>query len=385
VGSQPGYEQLYVGTRAELVLLTLNDEDGLGGIGKKPVVVHPNRKPQAEERDDPGIVGRRRERDHRAERKAPRDERQAGMPFFEPIQRGPHILLLAESLVIASGAGPHAAEVETQGGDVHIRESLCGSEHGLRMHGPPLEGVGVTNDGRAPERAWRLPVSHFQMPMRRGDVHLGSPTLSRLVSRPGPTASLSLTPVPEMDFEDTTLGAGEFRRFGSSGTRIRPMVSNKSDDHKLADQANELYWRSGQSVNEIAETMDLSKSGLYALIRPLPAKRACPECGEGLVFPNRTTEQKTITSCPECGYEGEAPEPSSEARPPKKRAPRRTIRSAEPNGKGRSDLEAGSDPKTKSGATVPKTSGRSLKSNRVLWASVLLGVAAGLYVTRRSR
>ena len=211
------------------------------------------------------------------------------------------------------------------------------------------------------------------------------PSIS-LCSRPGPAASLSLAPVPEMDFEDAPLGAGGSRRFGSSGTRIRPMASNKSDDQKLADQANELYWRSGQSVNQIAETMDLSKSGLYALIRPLPAKRACPDCGEGLVFSNRTTEQKTIASCPECKYEGEAPEPGSEARPPRKRAPRRTTRSAKPNGKGRGDLETGSDPETTAGgAAVPRTSGRGFKSNRVLWGSVLLGVAAGLYVTRRSR
>ncbi len=46
------------------------------------------------------------------------------------------------------------------------------------------------------------------------------------------------------------------------------MPSKKSDDRKLANQANELYWQSGQSVNQIAEVMDLSKSGLYALFRP---------------------------------------------------------------------------------------------------------------------
>jgi len=277
----------------------------------------------------------------------------------------------------------------------------------------------VADDSGAPERARGLPVSHFQMSMRGGDVHLGSPTLSlgsflarfsgfrrfRLaLFSPGPSGLAIFGPVPEMDFEDTTLSAGESRRFGSSGTRIHPMASNKSDDQKLADQANELYWRSGQGVNQIAETMDLSKSGLYALIRPLPAKRACPECGEGLVFLNRTTEQKTIACCPECGYEGEAPEPGSEVRPPKKRARRRTTRTAKPNGKGRSHLETGSgpksgrdleargdpktgsDPKTTAGdAAVPKTSGRGFRSKRVLWASVLLGVAAGLYVTRRSR
>ena len=48
------------------------------------------------------------------------------------------------------------------------------------------------------------------------------------------------------------------------------MPSKKSDDQKLADQANDLYWRSGRSVNQIAEEMDLSKSGLYALSARFP-------------------------------------------------------------------------------------------------------------------
>ena len=70
------------------------------------------------------------------------------------------------------------------------------------------------------------------------------------------------------------------------------MPSKKSDDQKLADQANELYWRSEQSVNQIAEAMDLSKSGLYALVRPLPAGRTCPECGE----PYELEHQKGVWS-----------------------------------------------------------------------------------------
>ena len=157
------------------------------------------------------------------------------------------------------------------------------------------------------------------------------------------------------------------------------MPSKKSDDQKLADRANELYWRSGQSVNRIAEEMDLSKSGLYALIRPLPAGRTCPECGEGLVFPNRTTEQKAVASCPECEYVGEAPAPGSEAGPPKKRAARRGTAAAHPDGKAGGELEP-------DGSTSRKSRGvRSWRSNRVLWGSVLLGMAAALYVTRRSR
>ncbi len=159
------------------------------------------------------------------------------------------------------------------------------------------------------------------------------------------------------------------------------MPSKKSDDRKLADQANELYWQSGQSVNQIAEVMDLSKSGLYALIRPLPAERACPECGEGLVFPNRTTEHKAVASCLECEYVDAASGPGSKTRPLRRRAIRSSTPATKPHGEPQVDLEPG-----RVGTALRKTSdGRSWKSNRVLWASVLLGVAAGLYMTRRSR
>ena len=165
------------------------------------------------------------------------------------------------------------------------------------------------------------------------------------------------------------------------GHLIRPMPSKKSDDQKLADRANELYWRSKQSVNQIAEAMDLSKSGLYALIRPLPAGGGCPECGEGLVFPNRTTNNKAIASCPGCEYVGDVPAPGSEVAPPKRRAARRRTAGAHPEGKAGSDLQSEPD-----GSALRKSrGGRSWKSNRVLWGSVLLGIAAGWYVTRRSR
>ena len=159
------------------------------------------------------------------------------------------------------------------------------------------------------------------------------------------------------------------------------MPSEKRDDRKLADQANELYWRSGRSVRQIAEAMDLSKSGLYALIRPLPAARTCPECGEGLVFPNRTTEGKAIASCLECEYEGDGSELGSEVGPPRKRAARRPTPASQPDREPGSDLE----PVGVETASRKVSERRSWKSNRVLWASALLGVAVGLYVTRRSR
>ena len=183
------------------------------------------------------------------------------------------------------------------------------------------------------------------------------------------------------DLEDSTLGVGESRRRGSSGTRNLTMPSKKSDHQKLADQANDLYWRSGQSVNQIAKTMDLSKSGLYALVHAFPTERLCPDCGEELVFPNRTTKQKAIASCLHCEYVGEAARPGSEVRPSRKRADRRRGGPGQAGGAPRTDLEPGFG-----GIAARKTGGgRSWKSNRVLWASLLLGIAAGLYVTRRFR
>jgi hypothetical protein len=147
------------------------------------------------------------------------------------------------------------------------------------------------------------------------------------------------------------------------------MPSKKNDDHKLADRATELYWRSGESVNKIAEAMDLSKSGLYTLIRPLPAERPCPECGEGLVFPNRTARQKDVGSCFECEYEdGVQPAAKSADRASPKREAS-TKRPGTRNGPG----------------AVQESKPRGRRSSRVLWGALLLGVAAGLYATRRSR
>lgn len=165
------------------------------------------------------------------------------------------------------------------------------------------------------------------------------------------------------------------------------MPSKKSDDQKLANRATDLYWNSGQSVNQIAEAMDLSKSGLYAIVRPLSADRPCPDCGDGLVFPNRTAKQKAIGSCLACGYTGgkQAEGPDADAQALTGGGDSRP-RERDSDGEG-SDLtsgEVGSDlVPTASGLARGKTSG--WKSNRTLWAAVLFGVAAGLYVTRRPR
>ena len=75
--------------------------------------------------------------------------------------------------------------------------------------------------------------------------------------------------------------------------------------------ANELYWGSNQSVNKIAEKLELSKSALYDMIRPKPLDLSCPLCGRGVVYANRTACEKGFANCSECEWEG----PENEANP----------------------------------------------------------------------
>ncbi|HAC05344.1 MAG TPA: hypothetical protein DC060_02560 [Gemmatimonadetes bacterium] len=75
-----------------------------------------------------------------------------------------------------------------------------------------------------------------------------------------------------------------------------------------AAAANELYWGSEYSVNQIAEQLDLSKGALYGLIQPLPAGLGCPVCGEEVVSANRTARERGVLSCAQCEWKGDEDE-----------------------------------------------------------------------------
>jgi hypothetical protein len=83
------------------------------------------------------------------------------------------------------------------------------------------------------------------------------------------------------------------------------MADNQTDQDALFEDANRLYWESEESVNHIGEVLGLSKGVLYGLIAALPAGLPCPECGDEMVFPNRTAREKGFLACPECGKEEE--------------------------------------------------------------------------------
>ena len=150
-------------------------------------------------------------------------------------------------------------------------------------------------------------------------------------------------------------------------------MSNGLPDHDaLHEEANRLYWESDQSVNQIGETLDLSKGVLYGLISALPAGLPCPKCGEEMVFPNRTAREKGFLACEACGmeeeekavrsyWEGEGELPTVESTGDTRALARKAgdaVRSAVDTGKERvSNLS-------------PK--------GRVIAGTALLGVAAGI-------
>jgi predicted RNA-binding Zn-ribbon protein involved in translation (DUF1610 family) len=135
-------------------------------------------------------------------------------------------------------------------------------------------------------------------------------------------------------------------------------MTGAAADQETERKANELYWGSQWSVNQIADELDLSKGVLYGIIRPQPAGLACPTCGEEVSYPNRTARERGLVGCTSCGWAGE-------------------------------ELEA--DPTSgEAGAVLPLGGGfddeeivmppiyLSTSRQRVLLGGILLGAAAGL-------
>ena len=88
-------------------------------------------------------------------------------------------------------------------------------------------------------------------------------------------------------------------------------MSGAAADQETERKANELYWGSSWSVNQIADELDLSKGVLYGIIRPWPSGLACPTCGEEVAYPNRTAKERRLVACASCGWGGEELEADS--------------------------------------------------------------------------
>jgi hypothetical protein len=86
------------------------------------------------------------------------------------------------------------------------------------------------------------------------------------------------------------------------------MTDTSERMQEAAATANELYWGSERSVNQIAEQLDLSKGALYGMIQPLPEGLGCPICGEEVVSANRTARERGMLSCAQCPWKGDEDE-----------------------------------------------------------------------------
>ncbi len=134
------------------------------------------------------------------------------------------------------------------------------------------------------------------------------------------------------------------------------MTAQDSSDKKLNDRANRLYWESDDSVNEIAEQLDLSKSALYQKIEGLDADEPCAQCGGALEYANRTARDKGVVRCPLCG---------SDAASPKTVKPTRRS--------------------TRSVAKVPSRTPDPVADRQALLGAALLGTAALMLLVRWTR
>ena len=92
------------------------------------------------------------------------------------------------------------------------------------------------------------------------------------------------------------------------------------------ERANELYWGSERSVNQIADDLDLSKGALYDLIEPLAAGGGCPLCGSHVVYRNRTAEERDLLDCSTCDWDGSADETVSYEKPEDEPESSETVR-----------------------------------------------------------
>ncbi|HEX2091302.1 MAG TPA: hypothetical protein VHG28_02825 [Longimicrobiaceae bacterium] len=78
------------------------------------------------------------------------------------------------------------------------------------------------------------------------------------------------------------------------------MTASSETVDALQERANDLYWNSPDPVDSVAEELGMKRSALYAAVRPIPAGAECPDCGEELVFPNRSSRTARRAMCLAC-------------------------------------------------------------------------------------
>jgi hypothetical protein len=93
--------------------------------------------------------------------------------------------------------------------------------------------------------------------------------------------------------------------FGRIPLEERTMAQPTESSGSAAERANELYWSGSMTVDDIVETVGISRTSLYAAIEPIPAGLVCADCQERMVYSNRTMRDRGVAACPNCGRESE--------------------------------------------------------------------------------
>jgi hypothetical protein len=136
-------------------------------------------------------------------------------------------------------------------------------------------------------------------------------------------------------------------------------------------EANRLYWETDTSVADIADRFELSRRAFYEVVSPASAGSACPACGQGLHYENRSARRDRQATCPECGARTSL-DPDAEARAMLEPAP--AIR----------DLRAGDRAVGESSdLRTPDLRSRAVLLGGAAIAGVALGTVAALLARRR--
>src|SRR5215210_8722474 len=86
----------------------------------------------------------------------------------------------------------------------------------------------------------------------------------------------------------------------------RELMPVTDSTNSTLERANELYWNSARTVDEIVKELKMSRGALYAAVRPQDAATSCPECGDAMVFTNRSNREAHAATCASCATEAPA-------------------------------------------------------------------------------
>jgi hypothetical protein len=81
------------------------------------------------------------------------------------------------------------------------------------------------------------------------------------------------------------------------------MSSATEPQDQLRRQANDLYWNSGDTVDQLAARLGMSRKAVYSAVEPFETAARCADCGDPLVFTNRTRRASGLVNCTQCETE----------------------------------------------------------------------------------